>query len=61
MPSILLIDDDETLCSALSSLLSRNGNEVEVAGAAETAEQKLEQSIYDLVITDLIQLLDFIK
>lgn len=53
MPSILLIDDDETLCSALASLLERNGNTVDIAGAAQSAEEKLERSIYDLVITDL--------
>jgi DNA-binding NtrC family response regulator len=53
MPSILLVDDDDILCSSLATLLNRNGVRTEVATSTVVAEEKLDGAIYDLVITDL--------
>ncbi len=53
MPSILLVDDDEILCSTLATLLNHNGVRTDVATSAGIAEEKLDGTMYDLVITDL--------
>ncbi|MCK4857651.1 MAG: sigma-54-dependent Fis family transcriptional regulator [candidate division Zixibacteria bacterium] len=53
MPSILIVDDDQILCSTLTKLLSGHGYDVAAAGSAEEADKLLGQTIYDLVVTDL--------
>jgi len=53
MPSILVVDDDRNLCTALSSLLTRNNYRVKMPNTVEETSKLLEQSIFDLVITDL--------
>jgi len=53
--SILLVDDEETICTTLQFQLGREGFDVETALNGEEAIEKLEKSIhYDLIITDLM-------
>ncbi len=53
MSSILVVDDDQNLATALRVLLTHNGNVVDVVHTAAAAKAILEQRIFDLVITDL--------
>lgn len=50
---ILLIDDEETSCKALSLLLLNDGYSVETARSGEEALDLLEKQSYDLIISDL--------
>jgi two-component system, NtrC family, response regulator PilR len=53
MSSILVVDDDQNLATALRVLLTRNNNVVDVVHTATAAKAILEQRLFDLVITDL--------
>lgn len=53
-PRILFIDDETKLCKNMQALLTREGYEVEVAVDGNAGLKKLNQSSYDLVITDVI-------
>jgi DNA-binding NtrC family response regulator len=49
---ILLVDDDVTVLLTLKAVLELNQFEVETAGSASEAVQKLGSGVYDMVITD---------
>ncbi|MDG2308033.1 MAG: sigma-54 dependent transcriptional regulator [Candidatus Binatia bacterium] len=51
--SILVVDDERAICLAISRLLRAHGYEVDTAPSAEAAVEKLEQSVFHLIITDL--------
>ena len=51
---ILIVDDTPENLELLSALLERNGWEYESAYSAIEALEKLENTVYDLVITDLM-------
>ncbi|TFH60894.1 MAG: response regulator, partial [Candidatus Zixiibacteriota bacterium] len=53
MSSILIVDDDQNLATALKVLLTHNGNVVDVVHTATAAKAILEHRMFDLVITDL--------
>ncbi len=53
MSSILIVDDDRSVCVALKALLVRQGYEVECVYQAATARETLEKRFFDLIITDL--------
>jgi two-component system response regulator PilR (NtrC family) len=53
MSSILVVDDDQNLATVLKTLLTHNGNVVDVVNTATDAKAILEQRMFDLVITDL--------
>ncbi len=50
---ILVVEDERAIQLALSGLLRRQGYDVEVAGTGEEAIAKLDDTAYDLVLTDL--------
>jgi len=50
---ILIIDDEETSCKALSLLLLNDGYQVETACSGEEAIKLLNKQSFDLVISDL--------
>jgi DNA-binding NtrC family response regulator len=50
---ILVVEDERAIQLALSGLLGRAGYEVSVAGSGEEALGRLEESPFDLVLTDL--------
>jgi len=52
MSSILVIDDEAAMCSALARLLGRHGFDVETAGSVGEAT-RYEFSQFDLIIADL--------
>ena len=52
---LMIVDDEETLTYSLyqSFILARNNYEIITAASGEEASQKLEDSKFDLVITDI--------
>lgn len=52
-PAILVVDDERSICIAISSLLKARGYEADTAPSAEAAVEKLRESVFHLVITDL--------
>lgn len=51
---ILVVDDEETVCRSIKKILSRKGYEVDNALNVEDAVKKINQTSFDLVITDLM-------
>jgi len=49
---ILLVDDDAAVLLTLKAVLELNHFEVETASSAAEAEKKLDQGVYQMVITD---------
>ena len=49
---ILLVDDDVTVLLTLKAVLELNQFEVQTAGSASEAVEKLGAGVYDMVITD---------
>jgi CheY-like chemotaxis protein/predicted transcriptional regulator len=52
-PSVLLIDDDESITKALSPILEANGFDVDVAGDASQALEKSRVRLYNLALVDI--------
>ena len=53
MPSILIIEDEKVIRTALRRFLERNGFEVAEATSVTTAEDSFEIGTFDLIISDL--------
>ena len=51
---LLLVDDDPFILTGIGKDLEAEGYRVETASSGEEACQKLEQTAYDLIITDLV-------
>src|SRR5580692_7462594 len=51
---ILVIDDEPDIRESLEALLSSEGYQVELAANATTGLNRLEASLYDLVLLDLM-------
>ncbi len=52
--TILLADDDQTICTVLEQALKRQGYRVLVTGSGVTLSQWVEAGKGDLVITDVL-------
>ncbi len=52
MSSILIVDDDETVCSLIQEVLVQKGHACATASEGSAALDKIEQGRYDLVILD---------
>jgi len=68
MTSILIIDDDPTICMMLQALLKRKSYEVDTSFSAKSGLVKIKAKAYDLIISDFrlpdingLELLDQIK
>ncbi len=53
MPKVLIIDDDVSFCKMLATFLTKRSFEIETAFSAETAMQKLEETSFDIVLSDV--------
>ncbi len=52
MPSVLVVEDNKTLCDALTITLTKMGLSAEAVDSGESALARLRDNRYDLVITD---------
>ena len=53
MPRILVVDDEEAIRSGLAEILREEGYDVETAGDAQAALQRVRDEIVDLICTDV--------
>src|SRR5216683_1930450 len=53
MPSILICDDERSICEMLDITLRREGYKVETVNSGEAAKKKLESALFDVVVTDI--------
>lgn len=51
--SILIIDDNLTVCLMLKSWLVKKGFQVETASGANEARQRVKEQPFDLILTDI--------
>ncbi len=51
---ILVVDDDENVCSMVSEVMQEAGFEVLSSGTAQEARQRFEKSSFDLVLLDRV-------
>lgn len=54
MTKLLLVDDDQELCSLMQEYLSEENFEVDLAHDGQTALNKTSQSAYDVIILDVM-------
>ena len=54
MPRILIIDDDPAMRHAMRAPLERHGHQVAEAGDGQAGLKLYQETIFDLVITDII-------
>lgn len=54
MAKILIIDDEEDICSVLKDMLSMSGYETDAAENGKVAKALYDKIDYDVVITDII-------
>lgn len=52
-PRVLLVDDDESVALTVSEVLRQDGFEVTTASSGQEAALRLNETVYDLVLTDL--------
>lgn len=52
--TLLIVEDEDTLCESLQRVFIREGYETDIADSAEAAFRLLENKSYDLIITDII-------
>src|SRR5581483_9429347 len=53
MPSILICDDERSICEMLDITLRREGYKVETVTSGEVAKRKIESALYDVIVTDI--------
>ncbi len=51
--SILIVDDDENICTGLQIILQKKGHATSVAHSGEDALRKLRNDSYDVVLLDV--------
>ena len=51
--TILVVDDEESICQSLRGILSDEGYEVRTAGSGEDALKAIEEDVPDLVLLDI--------
>jgi len=51
---ILIVDDDEMVCIALSELLKPEGYEIDSVGSGKEALNQINEKKYDLLVLDII-------
>src|SRR6266404_7888093 len=53
MPTILVVDDEKSLCEMLDITFRKEGYRVETATSMEQARKRLSSNIYDCVVSDI--------
>jgi two-component system response regulator PilR (NtrC family) len=53
MPTLLVVDDEKSICEMLDIAFRKEGHRVETATSVETARKRLNSNIYDAIISDI--------
>ena len=53
MASLLIVDDERSLCQLLEIAFRKKGHSVETVSSGQTAKKKIESQAYDLIISDI--------
>lgn len=53
MPRILAVDNEERMCKLIKTSLELDAHEVDIAFSGKSAIEKIKQTQYDIVVTDL--------
>ena len=53
MANILVCDDERSICEMLDIALRRDGHRVETVQSGQSAKNKIDGALYDLIITDI--------
>src|SRR4030088_2277922 len=53
MANILVCDDERSICEMLDIALRREGHRVETVQAGQTAKNKIDGALYDVIVTDI--------
>ena len=53
MGSILVCDDERSICELLDIALRREGHKVETVTSGEAARRKIESALFDVIVTDI--------
>ena len=53
MANILVCDDERSICEMLDISLRREGHRVETVQSGQTAKNKIDGALYDVIITDI--------
>lgn len=53
MASILVCDDERSICEMLDIALRREGHKVETVNSGDGAKKKIESALYDVIVTDI--------
>ncbi len=53
MPSILVCDDERSICEMLDIALRREGYKIETVTSGEAAKRKIDGALYDVIVTDI--------
>jgi two-component system response regulator PilR (NtrC family) len=51
--SVLICDDERSLCQVLEIDLRKNGHKVEIANSREDAKRKISSNLFDVIVTDI--------
>jgi DNA-binding NarL/FixJ family response regulator len=51
--SILVCDDERSICELLDIALRRDGHKVETVTSGEAARRKIESALFDVIVTDI--------
>lgn len=51
---ILIVEDEETLRESLKRIFVREGYEVDCVGSSESALSTIQQTVYDVVVSDIM-------
>ncbi|SRR5579871_359163 len=53
MPTLLVVDDEKSLCEMLDIAFRKEGHRVETATSVELARKRLKSNIYDAIVSDI--------
>src|SRR5579883_2175248 len=53
MANILIVDDERSICELLEITFRKDGHRVEIATSGELGRRRLEQKLFDIIISDI--------
>ena len=53
MGSVLVCDDERSICGVLEIALRKDGHRIETVNSGEAAKKKIDSALYDVIVTDI--------